>query len=83
MSMFQKACLMWYHFFFCQHGNTKLKQLAQSAIPSGKGLSGRGMNGEDRDLVIEVEDNKVCQKLTRSKLMDDEDLLRHFRWLQI
>jgi len=34
--------------------------LAQSAILSGKGFSGRGMNGEDRDLEIEVEDNKVC-----------------------
>jgi hypothetical protein len=41
--------------------------LAQSAIPSGKGFSGRGMNGEDRDLEIEVEDNKVCLKLTRKQ----------------
>lgn len=41
--------------------------MAQSAVPSGKGFSGRGMNGEDRDLEKEVEDNKVCQKLTRKQ----------------
>ncbi len=67
MNMFQKACLMWYNFFFGQYGNTKLKQLAQNEIPSQKGFSGIEMNGEDRDLEIEVEGNKVCQKLRRKQ----------------